>query len=276
MNKQSIQTLLDDCGSDDPALQAEAVIELVDAQAYVAVPEIVKLLTSPDPSIRSSAAYALGYLGSQAVETVGPVLLNLLTDPEVIVRSDVVEALGGLHYIPAVEHIKYSLQNDNEPLVRASAAEALGEIGDNQALATLELSLKDSDESVRAYAANSIGLLGTSQLVPELETYLQSEHSLRVKAELLGAMYRLGATEQLNQLISLLNNADEHLATCILNLLTDLTERQVPATLADDAPKICKSLTGIVERFPILSSHVEEIAIQLKSSCRLGQDDASL
>jgi HEAT repeat protein len=276
MDKLSIQTLLDDCSSDDPALQAEAVIELVDAQAYVAVPEIVKLLTSPDPSIRSSAAYALGYLGSHAVETVGPVLLNLLNDPEVIVRSDVVEALGGLHYIPAVEHIKYSLQNDNEPLVRASAAEALGEIGDNEALATLELSLKDSDESVRAYTASSIGLVGTSQLVPKLETYLQSEHSLRVKAELLGAMYRLGATEHLNQLISLLDNADEHLATCILNLLTDLTERQVPATLADDAPKIYKSLTGIVERFPILSSHAEEIAIQLKSSSRLGQDDASL
>lgn len=276
MDKQSIQTLLDDCSSDDPALQAEAVIELVDAQAYVAVPEIVKLLTSPDPSIRSSAAYALGYLGSHAVETVGPVLLNLLNDPEVIVRSDVVEALGGLHYIPAVEHIKYSLQNDNEPLVRASAAEALGAIGDNEALATLELSLKDSDESVRAYSAISIGLLGTSQLVPKLETYLQSEHSLRVKSELLGAMYRLGATEHLNQLISLLDNADEHLAICILNLLMDLTERQVPSALADDAPKICKSLTRIVERFPILSSHAEEIAIQLKSSSRLGQDDASL
>ncbi len=45
---------------------------------------------------------------------------------------------------------------------------------------------------------------------------------MRVQAELLGAMYRLGAVDALSQLLNLLDNADEDLATCILNLLTDL------------------------------------------------------
>lgn len=271
MDKQTIDRLLDDCGSDDPALQAEAVIELVDAKAYEAAPQIVRLLTSADPDIRSTAAYALGYLGTQELETVGPALINSLADPEVIVRSDAVEALGGLRYTPATPYIKSLLQNDTDPLVRASAAEALGELGDNQALETLEHSLLDSDESVRAYAAISIGLLGTPQLLPKLEIYLKSEHSLRVKAELLGARYRLGAREDLKKLLSLLDNADEDLATCILNLLADLTERKVPPTLANDALEFRQSLSAMQERFPILSTHVEQILAQL---AKLGSESS--
>jgi HEAT repeat protein len=258
-----IQTWIEDCASDDPSRQAEAVMELVDAQAYVAAPQIVKLLTAADPAIRSTAAYALGYLGIQEPETIGSTLINLLNDPEVIVRSEVVEALGGLRYKPAIARIQYALRHDAEPLVRASAAEALGDIGDEQALTALEDALKDADEAVRSYAANSIGLLGTAQFLPKLEVYLKSEASVGVQAELVGAMYRLGAVDALSQLLNLLDNADEDLATCILNLLTDLTERQVPSTLREDASEIRQSLSAIAQRFPLLRYQAEEIGEQL-------------
>lgn len=263
MVQQTIQTWIEDCASDDPSGQAEAVIELVDAQAYVAAPQIVRLLTAADPAIRSTAAYALGYLGIQEPETIGCTLINLLNDPEVIVRSEVVEALGGLRYKPAIAGIQHALRNDAEPLVRASAAEALGDIGDEQALTALEDALKDADEAVRAYAANSIGLLGTAQLLPRLEVYLKSESSVKVQAELLGAMYRLGAVDALSQLLNLLDNADEDLATCILNLLTDLTQRQVPSMLREDASEIRQSLSAIAQRFPILRYQAEDIGEQL-------------
>ena len=158
-------------------------------------------------------------------------------------------------------YIEYLLRKDPSALVRASAAETLGYLGKSQAINTLELSLLDTneDEAVRCYAANSIGLLGTPQLLPKLENYLNSELPLSVKAELLGARYWLGAKEDIAKLLSLLDNADEHLATIILNILTDLTEREERPTLAKDAPDLEMVLRAIANRFPFTGNQPEKI-----------------
>jgi len=229
MERANINALLDKRDSDDPTLQVASLMDMVDTKAYAAAPKILRLLKSPAADIRSSAAYALGYLGRQDLKSVGAALMDSLDDPEEIVRSEVVEALGELSYIQAVASIEYLLRNDASPLVRASAAEALGALGVSEALSTLELALLDVDEddSVRAFAANSIGLLATEQLLPKIAEYARSEHSLSVKAELLAAMYCQGEIGAINQLLSLLDNADESLAINILNILTDLTERQM-------------------------------------------------
>ncbi|MCU0544998.1 MAG: HEAT repeat domain-containing protein [Oscillatoriaceae cyanobacterium Prado104] len=264
MNVLTTEKLLDYCDSDDCALQTEALIQLVDAEVYEAVPKILRLLKSSDELIRSHAAEALGYLGIDEVETVGSALMPLLKDPEKLVRSETVEALGELGYTPAIAHIEYILRNDPSALVRASAAETLGYLEDPKSIATLELSLldKDEDRAVRGYAANSIGLLGTSQLLPKLEKYLELDLPLSVQAELLAARYWLGAKEDLNKLLSLLENADEFLATIILNILTDLKEREPAPSLAKDAPDLEKVLRAIGLRFSLMRHHAESIMSQ--------------
>jgi len=261
MDKSRSETLLNYCDSDDYSLQAEALVELANTDFYAAVPKIIKLLKSTDRSIRSSAAYALGYLGIQELDTVGPELIASLKDPEELVRSEAVEAIGELGYTSALEAIKSLLINDSSPLVRASAAETLGYLGEPEALETLELSLSNTneDEAVRGYAANSIGLLTTPQLLPKLENYINSELPVKAKAELLGAMYWLGRKECLNLLLSLLDKADENLGTIILNILTDLKERNHPSTLAQDAPDIGEVLRAIAQRFPILQPHAQQL-----------------
>lgn len=261
MDKLKTQTLLDYCYSDDYALQTEVLRQLVDAEVYEAVPQILRLLKSADESIRANAAEALGYLGSEEVETVGIALMPLLNDPEELVRSETVEALGELGYTPAVAPIEDILRNDPSALVRASAAETLGYLEEPSAIETLELSLLDVDEdkAVRGYAANSIGLLGKPQLLPKLEEYLKLELPLSVKAELLGARYWLGAKEDIEKLLSLLDNADEHLATIILNLLTDLIEREEQPTLAKDAPDLERVLRAIANRFSFTANQPEKI-----------------
>ncbi len=261
MNNLKTETLLDYCDSDDYALQTEALIQLVDAEVYAAAPKILRLLNSPDELIRSHAAEALGYLGSEEVETVGPALMPLLKDPEKLVRSETVEALGELDYTPAVAPIEYILRNDPSALVRASAAETLGYLGEAKSIKILDISLLDpnEDEAVRCYAANAIGILGTSQLLPKLEKYLKLELPLSVKAELLGASYWLGAKEDIKQLLSLLDNADEHLAIIVLNILTDLKEREPQPNLAKDAPELDKVLSAIAQRFPLMRHQAEEI-----------------
>jgi HEAT repeat protein len=264
MDSLKTQTLLDDCDSDDSVLQRKALIQLVDAEVYEAVPKILRFLNSTDELIRADAAEALGYLGSEEVQTVGLALMPLLNDPEELVRSETVEALGELDYTPAVESIKYLLRNDPSALVRASAAETLGYLEEPSAIETLELSLLDVDEdkAVRGYAANSIGLLGTPQLLPKLEKYLKLELPLSVKAELLGARYWLGAKEDIEKLLSLLDNADEHLAMIILNILTDLTEREEAPPITKDAPDLGTVLSAIANRFPLTRNQAETIMAQ--------------
>lgn len=265
MDKHLIETLLADCRSGNPALQAAAVIVIEESKIYLAVPTLLKLLESSDPSIRATTAHALGYLGQQELETVGYALTNLLADPEVIVRSETVEALGRLHYTPAIELVKFLLRNDPDDLVRTSAAETIGELGNSQAVSALEQALLvDSDDSVRAYAAISIGLLGTPELLPKLQNYIESEPSLQVKVELLAARYWLGATEDLNLLLGFLETADENLATIILNILTDLMKRKPPSKLASDAPSLYEVLSALSERFTWLSPHAKQIISHLK------------
>jgi hypothetical protein len=95
--------------------------------------------------------------------------------------------------------------------------------------------------------------------LPKLEEYLKLELPLSVKAELLGARYWLGAKEDIEKLLSLLDNADEHLATIVLNILTDLTEREEPPTLAKDAPDLERVLSAIANRFPLTGNQPEKI-----------------
>lgn len=263
MQEFSIDTLLFQCHSSDPTEQIEAIQGLLSQQVYLAVPSLVELLASPDAVVRSTATRALGELGTQYLELVGPALINLLTDPEIIVRSEAVDTLGIIGYTPAFEGINSLLKNDPDPLVRACAAESLGDLGNSKALENLEAALLDSDESVRAYAANSIGLLGTSELLPKLQTYINSETSLRVKAELLGARCRIGASEDFKLLLNLLDTADENLATAILNLLTDLIEHKVPSIISATIPIIKEVLIRISQRLPLLDSETEIIMDKL-------------
>jgi HEAT repeat protein len=261
MNTQKIEILLDNCDSNNLSRQAEALIDLVEARVYEAVPKILKCLNSTSVAIRSNAVYALGYLGIEEVETVGSALMPLLKDPEELVRSEAVEALGDLNYTPAIEAIEHLLRKDPSALVRASAAETLGYLGKARSIETLEISLLDAceDEAVRCYAANAIGLLGTPQLLPKLKKYLELDLPLSVKAELLGATYWLGAPENLAKLVDLLEKADEDFADRILTILTDLKEREPAPNLAKDAPDLEKVLRAIGLRFPLMRHQAEAI-----------------
>jgi HEAT repeat protein len=263
MEQREFENLLVQCRSGAPAQQVAAIHALLDHRAYEAVATIAGLLGSSDAAVRSTAAQALGYLGKQESEVAGPALLSALADPEDIVRSAAVDALGVLGYRPALAAVRDLLRNDPEPLVRAAAAETLGDLGDSQALADLELALRDADEAVRAYAAGSIGLLGSPQSLSQLQAALAAESSPSVRAELLGARYRLGAAEDLEQLLSLLETGEETPATVISNLLADLTERRMPATLATDATRLRAALMSVSQRLPILRSQAEQIIARL-------------
>lgn len=265
MSKYQIENLLKQCESDDPSLQVQAIIDLLDREAQEAVPVLIGLLNSPSENVRGTAAYALGFMGENDSQTVGSALVKLLDDPESLVRDDTLEALSRLRYAPARESVRRILQNEADWLVRASAAELLGVIGNNRDIEILELILKhDPHDTVRAYAAFAIGLLGSISLLPKLETYLLEEKDLHVRVELLGAAYRLGKIEALEPLIGLIETADFDLAVVLLNVLEDLATRKIPPTISTDAENIRHSLNALAKRFPIFSTHIQRILLALE------------
>jgi HEAT repeat protein len=263
MNDGDLENLLEQCRSNEPMRQVEAIQRLMGLNAFESVPALVATLTSSDAVVRCTAAEALGRLGSNSWGTAGAALLALLADPEVIVRAEAADALGILRYTPAVEGLRSLLLTDEEPLVRASAAESLGDLGDASVLSALELALHDADDSVRGYAANAMGRLGDQRLSPTLHEYAISETAPKVIAELQGARYRLGARESLDALLALLKDADEDLATNILNVLDDVTGREARPTAAVEAARIRSAVTALSERFPILTGTVEHLVVRL-------------
>ncbi len=265
MEDSKVETLMKICVSGETEQQIVSIEELVELKAYIAVPVLIKLLSSPDDVVKFTAIQALGELGKENKQQVGSELIKLLTHPEEIVRSEAIDALGILGYSPAVQSVRSALQNDSSALVRASAAETLGDLGDSSVLNDLELSLDDPDESVRAYAVNSFGLLAKSSAASNLANRLHLESSIRVKAEILGAQYRLGSSEAFESLLDLINIADNDLATPLLNILEDLLERKTPAKLSTDAASICESLNRLAQRLSMQRLHAEEIIAKLQS-----------
>ncbi len=88
-------------------------------------PDLVALLSDPEPQLRRRAALALGRIGLP--EGVAP-LATSLSDPEVEVRQMSAFALGLLGDETATEALLAAL-DDTEPVVQGRAAEALGRIG---------------------------------------------------------------------------------------------------------------------------------------------------
>jgi HEAT repeat protein len=263
MHDPEVEILMNQSRSDDPERQIDAIHELLDRRAYEAVPALLDASKSSDAVVRNVAARALGNLGVKDLQIAGVALMDLLDDPEVIVRSEAVDSLGILRYAPAVGAVKELLLKDPEPLVRASAAETLGDLGDTTALAELVLALHDTDFAVQAFAANSIGLLGSPALLPSLQLHAENAPSAAVKAELHGARYRLGSAGDLDALLSLLESADRDDAVNCLNILTDLSSRTLPPSLASDAARIRTAITTLAQRAPILNAEVEQILARL-------------
>lgn len=269
MSDSQIERLLENCLSGEPSRQTPAIIELQNLEAYEAVPVLIELLASSEKNVRGCAVEALGWLGFKERELVGSALLKMLSEEDSLIKADTLDALARLKYTPAVEAVRYLMQNDSDWVVRASAAEALAdiaEVGNPEVLAELELALDDPIKSVRSYAACSIGLLGTStpDLLNALQMHLSSEEYLETKAEILAARYRLGVREDLLKLLKLLNNNDEHLTGILLTILEDLTERKVPETLVKDLFIIQKALIRVPQSLPIFSNHVDKIIAQIK------------
>ncbi|MBU7586798.1 MAG: HEAT repeat domain-containing protein [Nostoc sp. TH1S01] len=191
------------CSLNETAFQSQALqllkekeqqIEQVRFQEYcaalgeedAAVNKLLELLQNSESNVRSSAAEALGKIGTEAAI---PDLLELLKDSKFIVRNSATIALGKIGTEAAIPDL-LELFKDSESHVRSSAAEALGKIGTEATIPDLLELLKDSESHVRSSAAEALGKIGAATAIPDLLKLLKDSKFI----------VRFGAAEALGQI----------------------------------------------------------------------------
>jgi len=131
-----------------------------------ALPPLVRALSDDDPSVRASAATALGATWNQGA--LAALAAALLSDQEPHVREAAARALGETWSEAAVRPLSQALLRDPNRSVREAAAGALGEIGGLDSVSSLESALSDRDLSVREQVAQALGRTGSPRAIEAL------------------------------------------------------------------------------------------------------------
>ncbi len=160
---------------------------LASANASEAIPELIKLLANPNPTVRGQSVQSLGRLRGSP-ETTVPALIPLLSDPERFVRNAAAYALGAFRSdaktaIPALTAL---MNNDDDPTA-VTAIIVLSEIDSQHKPASRLIELLSSPNvTVRATA------------VMQLDRYVEAEEIERVLSE----MYASEDNEQVRRAIA--------------------------------------------------------------------------
>ena len=164
---EGVAVLLSTLKEASPRCQAAAADALAYADRVNPEP-LLQALTSPNATVRQSAAEALGHLSYRPAL---PRFITLLTDESPWVRRAAARALGHVGDASAVGPLSRRL-TDESPLVRRSAAYALGALRARPAVSALIRALEDSDPLVRRNAAWALGRIGDPTALPRLRVLL--------------------------------------------------------------------------------------------------------
>jgi len=115
------------------------------------IPALIKALRYDDFDVQTSAAQALGTLGTEGIDE----LILALKTKDKDVRLGIIEALSVIRDPRAVPSLT-NLLSDPGSEVRWEAAIALGEINDHSSTASLVQALRDPDKYVRYGAASAL------------------------------------------------------------------------------------------------------------------------
>lgn len=143
--------------SSRPDERREAINWLARPDRCVAAP-VVRLLTmivrdDPDPTVRASAARALGQSANPA--SVEP-LVAAAGDPNSFVRLDAVRSLAGKSGPAVCQALLTALSRDADPQVRGAAAAGLAGFPERRVVDGLVVALKDREFVVVYYAEQSL------------------------------------------------------------------------------------------------------------------------
>jgi HEAT repeat protein len=170
----------------DPSMRRTAAEALGKIGRRSARSGLVSALDDPDPRVRGAAAIALGRLGGAED---GPALVKLLSDPVGVVREAGALALSEIEPDAASEaQILAKLQTPNVH-GRIAASRALLGLESVSFSANLAAALRDVDPMVRQGLAAVMGETGDVRAIPYLLSLVKTDVHAGVRSE---AAFRLG------------------------------------------------------------------------------------
>lgn len=190
------------------------------------LPIIVENLNDTDPSVRASAAWALGQFRD---ETVVNALVSLLNDESDVVREKALLSLGEIGEIDAFYQITNTHQNEN-PAVRKASLWALYKMGCIPAFNLVAKHLDDKDPEVRNLSKQLIERFDSEKMVDWLLDVDMKEHrdyvyqhfsEVKEQGLMNSLIDRIGEKQNLEiKLIQTINEVDdEYVIDYIQNIL---------------------------------------------------------
>jgi HEAT repeat protein len=218
----------------DPVINRLVFLDSADAAGMVA-----GLLENPRPSVRSKAAWVLGFLDAPATE---PALRRALTDPDWEVRRDAVYALGRLGATGAAATIADRLADSSRP-VRLEAARVLGVLKEASVAEAVRRALEraEDDAPFEVALVTTLGAIEDAGAVGLVRGRLRSR-SEEVRLAALRTLARLGDPDAREELLGRLADPDRNARRDAALLLADVpstwAREALRAALADPEPRV--------------------------------------
>ena len=189
----------------DATVRGFAIEGLWERQDRDVIPPLVRLVRDdPDPTVRSTAALALGRfvllgefgeLRPRDTVTVTDALRAVITDPAElsIVRGRALEALGASSQPSTRDLIQDAYDSGDDRMV-VSALHAMGRSADNYWLPTLLNELQSADAELRYEAAGALGEIEDEEAVAYLAELIDDEDT-EVQEAAIQSLGRIGGDE---------------------------------------------------------------------------------
>lgn len=189
-------------------------------------------LRSPDATVRSDAALALGKL--EAPDVPAPVvaeaidaLSRILDDPDEYVRKSAVHALGRLRVRDprALEGIRFALGDRSEQVVQEAVAQ-VQQAGDAGAVDGLIRVLGRRERNLQAAASQALVRIGAPAVRPLLETFRDRAQRRRVHNQVLRIIMDI-KSRAVEPLLEALEDENFHVRAYAVALLGKLGDERV-------------------------------------------------
>ncbi len=206
----ALQLLLQD---EDHEIRKEAAVALGILRAGSAVPAIKEALSKEEDDGAKVELIRTSYkIGDPAI---GSTLIPLIHDENKKVHDEAIFAIGRLRIVEAIPELRRLYESGVEerrtvlavvPVsgkddLRRKVLEAMAHIGDPQTKDIFINGLADARSPYRLYAAEGLGRIGEDNLVQDIANAYQREASGDVRLAMAFALYRLGRTEYLIELV---------------------------------------------------------------------------
>ena len=233
--------------SNEPELQREGAFMAGEAMCREAIPQLARLLVSPNLGVQDAADMSLRKLGGKEVVAAVIPLLRSEDAPARNLSMDILRQVGHHNVQPLIALLK-----DEDPDIRIFACDILGATRKLMAVHPLcDSLLYDPEVNVRYQAAVSLGEIGKSDATEALNEALKDDDW--VKFAVIEALMKIRDDSSIVALLGALDKSSELVASIIIDALGEIGHIKA-------VPVLINYFTGAV---PVLRNKILKAVVNI-------------